>query len=69
MEKKNKEWCDDLINFIKIFKCEIMRREVPHRELTLDELSHDGRHQRFGANKLWVCLYKRSEHHFQSKIL
>jgi len=23
--------------------------------------------RRFGTNELWTCLYKRPEHHFQSK--
>ena len=36
MKAENKAWCEDLINFIKIFKWEIVRKEVPHRwELTL----------------------------------
>jgi len=37
MKAENKAWCEDLINFIKIFKWEIVRKEVPHRwELTLE---------------------------------
>ena len=36
MKAENKAWCEDLINFIKIFKWEIVRKEVPHRwKLTL----------------------------------
>jgi len=36
MKAENKAWCEDLINFIKIFKWEIVRKEVSHRwELTL----------------------------------
>jgi len=36
MKAENKARCEDLINFIKIFKWEIMRKEVPHRwKLTL----------------------------------